>query len=88
MQIPTDCDGSVNPDGPFNLLMAPAERADLIIDFSTVPVGSNLILYNDAPAPFPGGDPRNDYYTGDPDQTGRLAARPAPRRPWAPTPAP
>ena len=69
MQIPTECDGSVNPDGPFNLLMAPAERADLIIDFSSVPVGSNLILYNDAPAPFPMGDPRNDYYTGCPDQT-------------------
>lgn len=69
IQIPTGCDGSVNPDGPFNLLMAPAERADLIIDFSSVPVGSKLILYNDAPAPFPGGDPRNDYYTGCPDQT-------------------
>jgi spore coat protein A len=70
IQLTTDCDGSVNPDGPFNLLMAPAERADLIIDFSTVPVGSNLILYSDAPAPFPGGDPRNDYYTGNPDQSG------------------
>ena len=69
IQIPTNCDGSVNPDGPFNLLLAPAERADLIIDFSSVPVGSNLILYNDAPAPFPGGDPRNDYYTGCPDRT-------------------
>jgi len=69
MQIPTECDGSVNCDGPFNLLMAPAERADLIIDFSSVPVGSNLILYNDAPAPFPMGDPRNDYYTGCADQT-------------------
>jgi spore coat protein A len=69
IQIPTNCDGSVNPDGPFNLLMAPAERADLIIDFSSVPVGSNLILYNDAPAPFPMGDTRNDYYTGCPDQT-------------------
>ena len=69
LQIPTECDGSVNCDGPFNLLMAPAERADLIIDFSSVPVGSNLILYNDAPAPFPMGDPRNDYFTGCPDQT-------------------
>ena len=33
-------------------------------------MGTNLILYNDAPAPFPGGDPRNDYFTGAPDQTG------------------
>ena len=70
IQLTTNCDGSVNPDGPFNLLMAPAERADLIIDFSSVPVGSNLILYSDAPAPFPGGDPRNDYFTGNPDQSG------------------
>ena len=69
VQIPTDCDGMCNSDGPFNLLMAPAERADLIIDFSTVPAGSNLILYNDAPAPFPMGDPRNDYFTGNADLT-------------------
>lgn len=53
----------------YNLLIAPAERADLIIDFSNVPVGSKLILYNDAPAPFPGGDDRNDYYAGDPDRS-------------------
>jgi spore coat protein A len=44
------------------LLLAPAERADLIVDFSNVPVGSTLILYNDAPAPFPSGDPEVDYY--------------------------
>jgi spore coat protein A, manganese oxidase len=53
----------------YNLLMAPAERVDLVIDFSNVPVGSKLILYNDTPAPFPGGDDRNDYYTGDPDRS-------------------
>ena len=39
------------------------------MDFSSVPAGENLILYNDAPAPFPQGDTRNDYYTGCPDQT-------------------
>jgi spore coat protein A, manganese oxidase len=68
LQIPVDCDGSVNADGPFNLLLAPAERADLIVDFSSVSKGTNLILYNDAPAPFPMGDSRNDYFTGCPDQ--------------------
>ncbi len=51
------------------LLIGPAERADVIIDFSGVPAGSNVILYNDAPAPVPAFDPRYDYYTGDPDQT-------------------
>jgi spore coat protein A len=69
VQIPTECDGSVNCDGPFNLLMAPAERADIIVDFSGVAAGARLILYNDAPAPFPMGDSRNDYFTGCPDQT-------------------
>ena len=53
----------------YNLLLGPAERADVIIDFSNVPAGSKLILYNDAPAPFPAGDPLVDYFTGNPDQT-------------------
>jgi FtsP/CotA-like multicopper oxidase with cupredoxin domain len=51
------------------LLLGPAERADVIIDFSSVPDGSQLILYNDAPTPVPAFDPRTDYYTGDPDQS-------------------
>jgi spore coat protein A, manganese oxidase len=66
----------INPASPtygnalyYNLLLAPAERCDLLIDFTDVPTGSVLILYSDSPAPFPGGDPRNDYYTGDPDYT-------------------
>ena len=51
------------------LFLGPAERADIIIDFSKAPNGSKIILYNDAPAPVPAFDPRNDYYPGDPDQT-------------------
>jgi len=46
-----------------SLFMAPAERADVIFDFSKH-VGQNLILYSDAPAPFPGGAPSNDYFPG------------------------
>lgn len=53
----------------FNLLLAPAERADLIVDFSNAQPGDRFILYSDAPAPFPGGDDRNDYYSGCPDHT-------------------
>ena len=49
------------------LLLGPAERADVIVDFSRY-AGQTLILYNDAPAPVPAFDPRIDYYTGDPDQ--------------------
>lgn len=50
------------------LLMGPAERADVVIDFSKY-AGKTLILYNDSPAPVPAFDPRYDYYTGNPDQT-------------------
>ncbi len=63
-----DKDGAANPDGPFNLLLAPAERADVVIDFNGVAPGTTFILYNDAPAPFPGGDSRNDYFFGDTNQ--------------------
>jgi FtsP/CotA-like multicopper oxidase with cupredoxin domain len=52
-----------------SLLVAPAERADVIVDFSQY-AGKTLILYNDAPAAFPAGDPRYDYYTASPDLTG------------------
>ena len=38
------------------LLLAPAERADLLVDFSGIAAGTEFILYNDAPGPFPGGD--------------------------------
>ena len=66
MEIDFDSTGNANS---YTLLMAPGERADIIIDFSSCPVGANLILYSDAPSPFPMGDSRNDYFTGDPDQS-------------------
>lgn len=50
------------------LYLAPAERAEVMVDFSKF-AGKTLILYNDAPAPLPAGDPRNDYYTGNPDNS-------------------
>jgi FtsP/CotA-like multicopper oxidase with cupredoxin domain len=48
------------------LLLAPAERADTIVDFSQY-AGQTLILYNDAPAAFPARVAGYDYYTGGPD---------------------
>jgi FtsP/CotA-like multicopper oxidase with cupredoxin domain len=48
------------------LLVGPAERADVLVDFSKY-AGKTLILYNDAPAPWPAPDARYDYYTGAPD---------------------
>ncbi len=50
------------------LLLGPAERADVLVDFSQF-AGKTLIMYNDAPAPVPAFDARTDFYTGDPDQT-------------------
>ena len=58
-----------------SLLLAPAERADVIVDFSAY-AGKTLILYNDSPAPFPARDPRYDYYTGAPDLTDTGGAPP------------
>jgi FtsP/CotA-like multicopper oxidase with cupredoxin domain len=49
-----------------SLLLAPAERADVVVDFSKF-AGQTLILYNDAPAAFPARIPSYDYYTGAPD---------------------
>jgi FtsP/CotA-like multicopper oxidase with cupredoxin domain len=49
-----------------SLFMAPAERADVVVDFSKY-AGRTVILYNDAPAPVPAFDPRFDLYTGGPD---------------------
>jgi spore coat protein A len=46
--------------------MAPGERADILVDFRRFE-GQAIILYNDAPAPFPMGDIRNDYYAGAPN---------------------
>jgi FtsP/CotA-like multicopper oxidase with cupredoxin domain len=56
---------NINAQG---LLLMPAERADVIVDFCAF-AGKTLILYNDAPAPMPLFDERDDLYTGNPDQT-------------------
>jgi len=48
-----------------NLILGPAERADVIIDFSKLE-GQEIIVYNDAPGPFPDGGPETDFYLGNP----------------------
>ena len=49
-----------------SLIVGPAERVDVVVDFSQY-AGQELIVYNDAPAPWPALDPHYDYYTGAPD---------------------
>ena len=58
----------LNPD-TAGLFLAPAERAEIMVDFSQY-AGKTLLVYNDSGAPVPAGDPRNDLFTGVGDQTG------------------
>jgi FtsP/CotA-like multicopper oxidase with cupredoxin domain len=54
------------------LLMGLAERADLIVDFTNVPVG-NYVLGNVGPdEPFGGGVPGVDFPVADPGSTGQV----------------
>jgi FtsP/CotA-like multicopper oxidase with cupredoxin domain len=53
-------------------LLAPAERADLIVDFTNVPVG-NYVLGNAGPdEPFAGGVPGADFKMADSTTTGQI----------------
>ena len=54
-QIGTDGGFLSNPVALNKVLLAPAERADLIVDFSGLE-GKTVTLSNNAPAPFPGWD--------------------------------
>jgi spore coat protein A, manganese oxidase len=62
-QIGTDSGFLEQPVGVKSLLLAPAERADVIIDFSNLS-GQSIILKNDAPTHFPIGDPVDPETTG------------------------
>lgn len=46
------------------ILLAPGERADVLVDFSKVPAGTEIILANDAKAPYPDGDMPDHDTTG------------------------
>jgi bilirubin oxidase len=55
------------------LLMAPAERADIIVDFTGLPVGAEIFLINEGPdEPFGGGVTGTDFPAADPDTTGQV----------------
>jgi FtsP/CotA-like multicopper oxidase with cupredoxin domain len=64
----TDDDPRNGNANRYTLLLAPGERADVIVDFRGFE-GKSIVLYNDAPAPFPMGDIRNDFYSGAPNLT-------------------
>jgi bilirubin oxidase len=55
------------------LLMGPAERADVIVDFSGVPEGTAIHLINEGPdEPFGGGASGTDFAAADPWTTGQV----------------
>lgn len=55
-----------------HLLMSPAERADIIVDFTNVPLG-NYVLGNIGPdEPFGGGAPGIDFPVADGASTGQI----------------
>ena len=63
---------NLSADHGSRLLMGLAERADLIVDFSNVPVGK-YILGNIGPdEPFGGGEPPDDFDVADPETTGQV----------------
>ena len=63
---------NITADHGNRLLMGLAERADMIVDFTNVPVG-NYVLGNVGPdEPFGGGEPDEDFDVADPDTTGQI----------------
>jgi FtsP/CotA-like multicopper oxidase with cupredoxin domain len=63
---------NITADHDNRLLMALAERADVIVDFTNVPLG-NHVLGNVGPdEPFGGGVPGEDFTVADPETTGQV----------------
>ena len=54
------------------ILMGLAERADVIVDFTNVPVGSHVLGNVGPDEPFGGGEPDEDFDSADPDSTGKI----------------
>jgi bilirubin oxidase len=55
------------------LLMGPAERADVIVDFSKYREGTEIYLINEGPdEPFGGGEPEDAFESADPNTTGQV----------------
>src|SRR5574338_161946 len=52
--------------------MAPAERADMIVDFSNVPIGNHVLRNVGPDEPFGGGEPPGDFDEADPYTTGQV----------------
>jgi spore coat protein A len=63
---------NLTADNGNRLLMALAERADLIVDFTNVPVGNHILRNVGPDEPFGGGEPPDDFDAADPGSTGQI----------------
>lgn len=64
IQIGTDGGYLPVPVTLTSLLIAPGERADIIIDFSELNEGTSIVMENTANAPYPDGNPANPKTVG------------------------
>jgi spore coat protein A, manganese oxidase len=56
-----------------SLLLAPSERADVIVDFTGLAEGTELYLINEGPdEPFGGGSPGKEFAAANPETTGQV----------------
>jgi spore coat protein A len=69
--LPAPIDLNEVADG--HILLALAERADVIVDFSRVPAGTEVHMVNLGPdEPYGGGVPGEDFEPSDPGSTGKV----------------
>jgi spore coat protein A, manganese oxidase len=54
------------------LLLSPAERADVVVDFTQVPTGEHVLRNLGPDEPFGGGEPGVDFDAADPATTGQV----------------
>jgi spore coat protein A len=65
---------NISADHGNRLLMTLAERADVVVDFTNVPVGQHILMNVGPDEPFGGGVPGADFEPADPDSTGQVMA--------------
>ena len=63
---------NITADHNNQLLMGLAERADVIVDFTNVPVGEYVLGNLGPDEPFGGGEPDEDFDAADPATTGQI----------------
>lgn len=80
-QVGTDV-GLLNfPVSLSTITIFPGERKDIVIDFDQVPMGTRIVVTNDANFPYPSGDP--SYVPNDPRNPTLDPAAKAKGDPWA-----